>query len=373
MDILLVTPEYPPYGSGIANVVCTLRDHMLKKNVNVNVLTRGGGDINTTSSFDILPGIAGLVPFWQKVANHVAKRGNNYDVVWLHSPLLISASKLRYAKKLMVSFHSTYYGFYQAYKTHAISHLLPYYYFATKLEHHLLNQLSHNDEVIITATSPSVAEELQQNGLSLFPHIITQGLEIKHHTSDKYRSREFLQRRHSLYFSEDDLILLYIGRITEVKQTLLLIDLFKVINSFEPNIHLVMVGSGNLFKKLKKKATRLSNIHMLGHISHKSLSLFLDAADAFISLSCYESAPLSVLEAASFNLPLILSNIPAHRYIVKSKIVPSVLVSSHDPSVLDIMSFLKSKVKKSTIKSRYNNYYFTWDDVVAQYLKLASS
>ena len=48
-------------------------------------------------------------------------------------------------------------------------------------------------------------------------------------------------------------MLLYVGRITEIKQPLLLIDLFKTISSIKPNIHLIIVRSGNLFVKMRKK------------------------------------------------------------------------------------------------------------------------
>ncbi|MGB9614663.1 MAG: glycosyltransferase [Fervidobacterium sp.] len=231
MNVLLVTPEYLPYGSGIANVVYALRGYMLKKGINVDILSRGGADVNIANSFNVFPGLAGLVPFWQQAVDYMAQRTNDYDVVWLHSPILTSTKKLRYANKVMVSFHTTYYGFYQAYKTHAIYRLLPYYYFATKLEHHFLKQLSYNNNVTVTAVSPSVAEEVRRNGLTLFPHVVPNGLEISNcMVLDKYNARVFLQQEDSLQLSEKDQVLLYIGRVTEQKQPLLLMDLFNCRN-----------------------------------------------------------------------------------------------------------------------------------------------
>jgi glycosyltransferase involved in cell wall biosynthesis len=371
MKILLVASEYLPHGSGIANVAYSLKVHLQKKDAKVDVLSCGEADISVNDVSNVFPGLAGLIPFWQEAANYIEKKADEYDVIWLHSPLLIGTRKLRHANKIMVTIHSTYYGFYQAYKAHAVCHLLPYYYLATKLEHHFFNELSHNNKVIVTATSPSVAKEARRNGLSLFPYVVTHGLETKHHALDKYRSRMLLQEKYSMRLSENDRILLYIGRITEVKQPLLLVELFKAISFFKPDTHLMIVGSGNLFTKLRKKTSLIRNLHLLGHIPHESLSTFLGAADAFISLSCYEGGlPLSVLEAASFGLPLILSDIPTHRLIINSRIGYGMLLDSRNPSLKKIIKFIEDGIGVTKEGNELRTRHYTWDNVANQYLTL---
>jgi len=374
MNILLVTPEYPPYGSGIANAVYTLRSHLLKKGVDVDVLSQEGADINITNTFNGLLGLPGLVPFWQKTADYIAKRSNDYDVVWLHAPLLINAKKLRYIKKIMVSFHTTYYGFYRAYKMHGISHLLPYYYLATKLEHHFLKQLSHNKNVIVTAVSPSVAEELCRNGLTFSPHIVPNGLEMERRALfDKPHARALLSQEYSLQLSEKDQVLLYLGRITEQKQPLLLVDFFRAISSIKVNVHLIIVGSGNLFVKMRKKAIHQHNIHILGYVPRGKISVLLSVADAFVSLSCYEGLPLTVLEAASFNLPLILSDIPAHRWIINSEIGHGILVDLYNPIFTEILNLLNDIEKGKIVTDAPFITQFTWENIAERYLTLPSS
>jgi glycosyltransferase involved in cell wall biosynthesis len=370
MKILLVAPEYPPYGSGIANVVYMLCSYLSKKGVDVDVLSRGGADINITSPFNA-PGLFHLVPFWQKAVDYILKKSDYYDAIWLHSPLLINVKKLSHIQKIMISFHTTYYGHYRACKTYGISHLLPYYYFATKLEYYFLKQLSYYENMTITAISPSVAEELRRNGLVHFIHIVPNGLEIEHSTlPDKFHARELLCKKYSLQLSKKDIVLLYIGRITELKQPLLLIDFFKGISIIKPNIHLVIAGSGNLFAKMRRKAIYYPNIHMLGNIPHKEIWTLLRATDAFISLSCYEGLPLAVLEAASFGLPLILSDIPAHRFIINSKVGYGILIDLHKPSFIEICRFLDNIEKKKLITNVSLMKQFTWEDIVKQYLIL---
>jgi glycosyltransferase involved in cell wall biosynthesis len=373
MKILLATPEYPPYGSGIANVVYVLRSHLSKKGINVDVLSQGGADINITNSFNA-PGLFRLVPFWQKAVDYILKKSDDYDAVWLHSPSLINAKKLCNIRKIIISFHTTYCGFYRAYKMYGISHLLPYYYFATKIEHYFLRQLSYCKNAMITAISPSVAEELHKNGLTSPIHIIPNGLEMESPSLfDKLHARELLCKKYSLQLSKKDIVLLYVGRITELKQPLLLIDIFKAISFIKPNIHLIIVGSGNLFEKMRKKAICQSNIHVLGYVPHQEIWPLLRAADAFISLSFYEGLPLAVLEAASFGLPLILSDIPAHRFIINSKVGNGILIDSHNPCFMEICNFLNNIEKKKLIMNASLMKQFTWENIVKQYLTLLSS
>jgi len=257
---------------------------------------------------------------------------------------------------------------------HGISHLLPYYYLAAKLEHHFLKQLSHNKSVIVTAVSLAVAEELCRNGLTSSPHIVPNGLEMECHAPfDKLHARALLNQEYSLQLPERDQVLLYIGRITEPKQPLLLIDFFKAISSIKLNIHLIIVGSGNLFAKIREKCIHQRNIHILGYVPYGKIPVLLSAADVFVSLSCYEGLPLTVLEAASFNLPLILSNIPAHRWIINSKIGHGILVDLSNPIFMEIRNFLDDIEKGKIITDAPFIKQFTWENIAEQYLTLLGS
>ena len=371
MNILLVTSEYPPYGSGIANVIYSIQARMLKRGVKVDVLSRGGANINVNNAFNALPGLASLIPFWQKAADYIIKKANEYDVIWLHSPLLISAKKLRYADKIMVSVHTTYYGFYQAYKKHGIWHLLPYYFAATKLEHHFFKELSLIPNAIVTAVSPSVAEEAHRNGLPFLPKVVPNGLIMNNFAGlDKHHARSLLQKEYSLQFTEKDKILLYVGRITEQKQPSLLIDFFEAISCIKPNVHLIIAGSGNLLTKTRKKATKHHNMHILGHVTHRKLRVLLCAADLFISLSCYEGLPLTVLEATMYGLPLILSDIPAHKWLIASKVGEGMLADSNNPNLVQVLNFLNRDTEEENTHSASFKKHFAWESITRQYLAL---
>ena len=86
------------------------------------------------------------------------------------------------------------------------------------------------------------------------------------------------------------------------------------INANLNNAHLVFLGDGILFDKIKNKYTGCDNIHFLG--KKKNVVPFLQNADIFVSASDSEGLPNAVLEAIACGCHVILSDIPQHREIV---------------------------------------------------------
>jgi glycosyltransferase involved in cell wall biosynthesis len=369
--ILLATPEYPPYGSGIAHAVYQLQDRIIKKGVGVDVLCPGDVRIKASNLLLKISGLSGKIPFWQQVASYLARKADDYDAVWLHAPLMLSTRKLSNAKKLMVTVHSTYAGFSNACRKCGISRLIPYYNSASKIESHFFKQLSNIQDGIVTTVSPSVAEEIHQQGFTRVPYVVSNGLEINNlKRLSRHEARSLIWSEFPLSFSKSDMILLYSGRITEVKQPLLLVSLLKAIGSTRQNIHLIAVGSGNLLVKLKKKVAQQCTVHFLGQVPHEKMPLLMSAADVFISLSCYEGLPLSVLEAAVLRVPLILSDIPAHKWIVDQKIGDGLLVDSIRPDCKEVLDFLGRVEKGEVVPSSQPLDRFSWTSVAERYLTL---
>jgi glycosyltransferase involved in cell wall biosynthesis len=370
MKVLLVTQEYPPFGSGIANAVCELQKTLIEQGFQAYTLSNRGADINVQSTFQFFPGMSGTIPVWINLAKYVSKIANEFDLVWLHSPIILNGEKLRNVKRMMISMHTTYYGFYHACRRSNMKRYLPYYYVASKFERHFFKQISKNDRAIFTAVSPSVAEEAHQNGVSRFPYVVPNGVSKNFKSSlDKQSARKILEKLTSICFSENDKLFLFVGRLTDVKQSRLLVSLFERITLTKPNYHLILIGSGNLFGRIRSRFRKKSNIHTLGYFSHRYLPIPLKAADAFISLSCYEGLPLAVLEAASFNLPLILSNIPAHKWILDAGAGHGILVNPCSFTHEEIVSFIdcldKCKYAPRTLKEQ-----FSWSSIVEKYMQL---
>ena len=72
-------------------------------------------------------------------------------------------------------------------------------------------------------------------------------------------------------------------------------------------IKLVLVGNGEYFSKIKNFATN-NQINLKIFSNETKLEKFYLKADLYISTSLYEGLPTTMVEAASYNIPIISSN-----------------------------------------------------------------
>jgi glycosyltransferase involved in cell wall biosynthesis len=343
---------------------------LIKKGTDVTVLSQWGGNIRISTVFNFLPGQFGLIPFWAKATNYAVQVAGKYDVIWFHSPLITKLARIRDLKKAMFTFHTTYFGFYDAYRSHLISSTLPYYDFMAMLEYRMLKEISGGN-VLITAVSPSVAQEISRNGSIQLPFIVPNGVSRKDKAAiNRTDARVYLREICGLDFSINSKILFCLGRITEQKQPFRVLSLFELLQSCDPSIHLIVVGRGNLLKRLKKKAKYQPNAHILGYFPREQMPILFEAADAFLSLSCYEGLPLAALEAVTYNLPLILSNIPSHEWLLTSKIGHGILVNDYGYDKKRILDFLREAPGMESPRNLDLISKFGWSTITDQYLKL---
>jgi glycosyltransferase involved in cell wall biosynthesis len=117
--------------------------------------------------------------------------------------------------------------------------------------------------------------------------------------------------------------LLFVGRIIDVKRVHLLPQLLKH-NAFH-NKQLVIIGRFNdrdpSYAELSRAVAAsgaADRIKILGPRSPQQVQLYLRHAGCYVSASEREGRPNAVLEAGASGVPLLLSDIEAHRDIVES-------------------------------------------------------
>ena len=121
--------------------------------------------------------------------------------------------------------------------------------------------------------------------------------------------RNKIKIRRDLNFNKDDLILIFVGRINSDKGIHLLLDSFQNIYYKYDNLKLLLVGEDeinikNLLKKNYKKITNRIKIVPFTNNVNK----FLKISDIFVFPSYREGFGLSVIEALSTGLPVIVSD-----------------------------------------------------------------
>ena len=114
---------------------------------------------------------------------------------------------------------------------------------------------------------------------------------------------------------EKDCYALCVARIDEEKRQLDLIDAYARIGA--PNFKLALAGdvdySGRYARAVGEKVRQTSGVVLLGYQTAASLAELYSNAAVFVLPSANEGQPIVLLEAVSYGLPVLLSDIAAHR------------------------------------------------------------
>jgi len=108
---------------------------------------------------------------------------------------------------------------------------------------------------------------------------------------------------------KDRYVMIHIGRLTEVKNHIFLLDTFDKAHGINPKSTLLIVGDGEMKAVLEKKISKLNereNVCLLGQ--RDDVKDLLQAADLFLLPSLLEGLPGAAIEAQSAGLPCLLSD-----------------------------------------------------------------
>lgn len=362
MKLLVVASEYPPHGSGIANVVDNLVKKLREKGVECTVCTPHGPDIQLGSWILIQKtGIIGLIYFWYKVTHFLS--GKEYDLVWLHNPFIIWSNPFR---NCVVTMHSTYHGESKQIKGTPFF-LRMYRYLARIIEQYCLTRLKGS---FFTGVSPSVCMEIEEIGISReIIKFISNGV-----NTQRFRPRENkYMLRNKFGIPQNSKIILSVGRLTYHKQPFTLLRVFSQLSQRMDNIILCFAGGGELSGTLKNyvKKNKLKGVIFLGHLNHeKVLPDLYASSDFFIMTSSYEGVPLTLLEAMASGLPCIVSDLPNFHIIEEAEC--GLIVDFGDPeSVNKIFHYINSNQQLYSSNAReFAIKNLDWKIVAEKYLEL---
>lgn len=359
LNLLVCTTEYPPNdSSGIGNVAYNVVEQLKKMNIDCTVCSPTGSDINLGSSRLIKKfGIVGLLYYWYPVYKHFKK--NDFDVVWLHNPLFLNNNPFQ---RSLITVHTTHYG-------KMIQRLNPkiYYKIASKIERHCLNKI--DEKVRFTAVSLQTCKELEEidinkERITYVPNGVNTNL------FKPTNNKAALRKKFNI--PKDDFIILSLGRLTEAKQPLKLIEVFSMIEKEIKDITLVIGGKGELLDKTKglAKQKNLKKVRFLGYVDEKDKPDLYACSDFYIITSNYEGQPLTVLEAMSSGLPCIVSNIPNLRIVEDANcgiIVDFGDIGKAAEKITEYFGKDKSEHSKNAREYALNN--LDWKIIAGRYLE----
>ena len=188
--------------------------------------------------------------------------------------------------------------------------------------------------------------------------------------NDTFTKEEKNKIRENLGFGETDFIISFMGRIVKDKGVDELVEAFKLLNQKYKNIKLLVVGKfeedlNPISNATKTFISENDSVKLVGF--QNDLRELLSISDLFVLPSYREGLPNSLIEAGSYGIPLVATDINGCNEIIIDG-VNGKLVKKKDSNSLyltmeelylnkDLYDKLKNNVRESIV-SRYQQDYF---------------
>lgn len=303
MRIGMMADTYKPHISGITNYIDLNKRHLEAAGHDVFVFTFGDLDYQDGEPRVIRsPGLplqntGYYLSFrYSREAKRIVQ---TMDILHVHHPFLSGRLALRYARPLRIPIIFTNHTRYDLY-AQAYLPMMPEEISDGLLKAYMPSFCAAVDLVI----SPSAGMEkiLRQLEVQSPIEVVPNGVEL-----DRYLDAEPLPRT-DFGFTDDDVLLIYVGRVANEKNLDFLLRAFNAVAQTFDHARLLILGDGASREELETLASELglsSRVHFAGMVPYDSLPAYLAMCDAFVTASVTEVHPLSVIEAMGAGLPVL--------------------------------------------------------------------
>lgn len=317
MRIGMMVDTYKPYVSGVTNYVDLNKRALERAGHEVYVFTFGDIDyVDDEPRVLRSPGLAladtGFYLSLRYKTEH-KKLLQTMDVAHVHHPFLSGRLALNYCRSARIPIvftnHSRYDLLAQAYLP-----LMP-----DEVSHSLLQAyLPDFCESVDLVISPSagMAKILRELDVKSHIEVIPNGVDLA-----KFHQAEPCPRS-GFGFTEQDILLVYAGRIAPEKNISFLLQSFAGIAQLIPNIYLLIVGGGKkqFEEDLQSDIGQLgiaNRVRSTGMIAYDDIPGYLAMGDIFVTTSVSESFGMSTVEAMGTGLPIMGIHSPGTSDIVE--------------------------------------------------------
>ena len=231
---------------------------------------------------------------FRKEVVHFFKNHHNYDFLHIHvadDPFLIATAKKHGIKQVAVHAHTT--GYNETYKSQGIKGYIRNSN-VKAAQHYLAITQVAADWMFPKSIIGEKKVTIIHNGIQSNDYQFSQALRTQ------YRKELNLEKEY---------VLMHVGRFSEVKNHLFMLDVFEKLKVTCPNAKLVFVGDGPLLVETKETILNRNlqeDVMLLG--TRGDIPQLLQAADVFLLPSKFEGLGLSAIESQAAGLPTVVSD-----------------------------------------------------------------
>jgi glycosyltransferase involved in cell wall biosynthesis len=305
MKIGMMADTYKPYVSGVTNYIALNKQALEAAGHEVYVFTFGDLEYKDDEERVIRsPGVpladTGFYLSLRYKTEH-KKLLQTMDVVHVHHPFLSGRLAISYCRTAHIPIVYTNHTRFDLY-AQARMPLMP-----EEVSHGLLHAYMPDfcEEMdLVISPSPGMEKVLRQYGVESPIEVVPNGVDLTRFHNAKPLSRS------EFSFTDDDLLLVYAGRIAPEKNLEFLFQAFAGVAQVVPNAQLLIVGGGQkdhleAIKPIPGELGIADRVRFVGMIPYDKLPSYLAMCDMFVTASVTEVHPLSVIEAMGTGLPIL--------------------------------------------------------------------
>lgn len=390
INVCFITPEYYPITGGTGSYVYYLSKMLVKYGNSVGIVTKGDahgseGEYEKIRVFSVKTSKVPVIdPFlffrasYEKLSEIRVKFP--VDVTHANLPLIPSfAVPSDFGKALVSTVHSTWEGEANALKKEVFTKLN----FNEKIVRsfkHILKQFEYRllkrSDIIIAVSEYTKREILKNYAIPAWKiKVIFNGVDL-----EKFKpAKDKAKFKRELGFSDNDVLILYVGRLYSRKGLPTLISAVPQVAKKIRNVKFIISGKGfsDEEKRLRGYVEYFKvreNVIFLGYFPDEKLPNLYKAADIFVFPSIYENMPFAMLEALASGLPVVTTSVGGIPEVIEDG-KNGFLVKPYDSIGLAnrILRLIESPdmaseiglLGRETVKRKFN-----WDYIVEQVLKV---
>ena len=302
MNIGMMTDTYIPQINGVATSVSLFKRYLEKMGERVYVFSPMIPK-NESGTFKV----NGLKFLWESqhrvaipISHKILKLSTKLkiDVIHSHAPFSMGFQALRLGEKLGLPHIHTYHTLLTEYR-----HYIPFPFRPTENAVREFSSWFCNSTDAVIAPTGKIKDELLNYGVKSPIYVLPTGIDVENFRRPlKFSIRE----RHSI--SENDRIVLFVGRIAREKNLDFILKAFAHLQSKLKNVTLIMVGDGPEMKEFLHLASHLKvsdRVVMTGYMPRSEIVEYYRQSDVFAFASVTETQGLVVLEALAAGLPVV--------------------------------------------------------------------
>lgn len=308
MRIGMLADIYKPYVSGVTNHIALTKRALESKGHQVFVFTFGDEDyrddepnVIRSSGLPLAIPAADLdVQISLRYTQQAQRLLRMMDVVHVHHPSISGRLALRYCRPrripIVYTNHTRYDLYSQAYLPW-MPDVVGEAFFRVFLPAYCRSM------DLVIAPSNGLRDVLMSFGVEEPIEVVPNGIDL-----GPIRSAPDSLNRSDFGFSDENLLLTFVGRLGPEKNLAFLLRSFAGAAEAYDNLRLLLVGDGPELDNMRDRARLMGlseKVRFTGMVDYGDVPSFLKMADVFVTASVTEVHPLTLIEAMAAGLPVL--------------------------------------------------------------------